>query len=314
VNAVAKIIEVSARMAERQNKLSARFNHVSEILAEAAAWAQMENAPLILESHVRKAIEQREYRLNMIEEKLSEMIEEGFILIDTDGWKIGQINGLAVLDMEDYMFAKPARITATSYVGKAGVINIEKEAEMSGNIHEKGVQVLIGFLGQTYAQEFPLSLSCRICFEQNYNGIDGDSASSAELYAVLSSLAGLPIDQGIAVTGSINQRGEIQPIGGVTYKVEGFFDLCRRRGLTGRQGVIIPKQNGGDLMLRDEVIHSVQEGMFHIYAVENINEGISLLTGVEAGAKNEKGKYPSDSVHGLVFKKLKEFYRKALDE
>jgi lon-related putative ATP-dependent protease len=314
VNAVAKIIEMSARMAERQNKLSARFNEVMEILSEASAWAGMENTSLILDRHVQKAIEQREYRLNMVEEKLSEMIEEGIIMIDTDGWKVGQINGLAVIDMEDYVFAKPSRITATTYVGKSGIINIEKEADMSGSIHEKGMQVLIGFLGQTYAQEFPLSLSCRICFEQNYNGIDGDSASSTELYAVLSSLSGLPIDQGVAVTGSINQRGEIQPIGGVTNKIEGFFDLCNKRGLTGRQGVIIPKQNVADLMLRDDVIEAVKESQFHIYSIETVDDGIHILTGIEAGVKNEKGKYPSDSVHGLVYKKLKDFYRKALNE
>ncbi|MDR3238506.1 MAG: AAA family ATPase [Clostridiales bacterium] len=312
--AAAKIIEASARMAERQNKLSANFNKITEILAEAAAWARMEDAPLILEAHVRKAIGQREFRLNMLEEKLSEMIAEGSILIDTDGSKIGQINGLAVLDMEDYLFAKPSRITATTYVGKAGVVNIEKEAEMSGSIHDKGVQVLIGYLGQTYAQEFPLSLSCRVCFEQNYSGIDGDSASSAELYAVLSSLAGLPIFQGVAVTGSINQRGEIQPIGGVTYKVEGFFDLCAKRGLTGAQGVIIPRQNVADLMLRDNVIEAVEQGLFHIYSIESIEDGIAVLTGAEAGVKNDKGRYPAESVHSRVLKRLKEFHRKALDE
>jgi predicted ATP-dependent protease len=212
------------------------------------------------------------------------------------------------------MFAQPTRITATTYVGKAGIINIEKEAEMSGNIHEKGVQVLIGYLGQTYAQDFPLSISCRICFEQNYNGIDGDSASSAELYAVLSSLSELPITQDIAVTGSINQRGEIQPIGGVTYKIEGFFNLCRKRGLTGRQGVIIPMQNVRDLMLKDEVIEAVRNNMFHIYAIGHVDEGIELLTGTPAGRKNEKGKYPSDTVHGKVSRKLKDFHNKALVE
>ncbi|MDR1537767.1 MAG: AAA family ATPase [Clostridiales bacterium] len=312
--AAAKVIEMSARLAERQNKMSARFNKISELLAESAAWAQMEDAPLVQERHVRKAIFEQERRLNMYEEKLTEMIEDGTILIDTEGFKVGQINGLAVLDMGDYAFAKPSRITATSYVGKAGIVNIEKEADMSGSIHEKGVQVLIGYLGQTYAQDFPLSLSCRICFEQNYSGIDGDSASSVELYAVMSSLSRIPINQSLAVTGSMNQRGEIQPIGGVTYKIEGFFDLCSKRGLTGGQGVIIPKSNTPDLMLRDEVAEAVKAGLFHIYSIETVDEGIELLTGVPAGVMNEKGKYPSDTVHGKVIRRLKDFYRKAIEE
>jgi lon-related putative ATP-dependent protease len=312
--AVSRVIEMSARLAERQNKLTARFNRITEILAESAAWAGMENSPLVLEEHVLKAISEQELRLNMYEEKLTEMIEDGTILIDTGGFKVGQLNGLAVLDMGDYIFAKPSRITATSYVGKAGIVNIEKEAEMSGSIHEKGVQVLIGYLGQTYAQEFPLSLSCRICFEQNYSGIDGDSASSAELYAVMSSLSQLPINQSLACTGSMNQRGEIQPIGGVTYKIEGFFDLCRNRGLTGEQGVIIPRSNISDLMLRDDVVEAVKEGLFHIYSIETVDDGIELLTGTPAGVKNDKDKYPPESVHGRILKKLREFYKKATEE
>ncbi|MDR1912923.1 MAG: AAA family ATPase [Clostridiales bacterium] len=312
--ACARIIELCARIAERQDRMSARFNRIIEILAESAAWARMENATQVLVKHVQKAIDHQAFRLNMYEEKLCDMIDDGQILIDTTGRKVGQLNGLAVLDTGDYVFAQPIRITATTYVGKAGIVNIEKEAEMSGNIHEKGVQVLIGYLGQTYAQDVPLSLSCRICFEQNYNGIDGDSASSAELYSVLSSLSGLPIFQDMAVTGSMNQRGEIQPIGGVTYKVEGFFELCRKRGLNGRQGVIIPMQNIKDLMLKDEVIQAVKSGQFHIYAIEHVDEGITLLTGVESGSKNEKGKYPSDTVHGKVMKKLKEYHHKAVEE
>ncbi len=317
--AVAAIIEYASRLAERQNKLSACFNKIAEILAESSAWASMEDkegedAGVITEVHVKKAISEREYRLNMYEEKLSEMIEDGLIMIDTTGKKTAQINGLAVLDMGDYAFAKPSRITATTYVGKAGIVNIEKEAEMSGNIHDKGIQVLTGYLGQKYAQEFPLSVSCRVCFEQNYSGIDGDSASSTELYAILSSIADLPINQEIAVTGSINQRGEIQPIGGVTLKIEGFFDLCKARGLTGRQGVIIPRQNIVDLVLRDDVIEAVKDGVFHIYAITHVDEGIEILTDTPAGEPNEKGKYPADTVHGRVFKKLKDFYKKAVTE
>jgi len=217
-----------------------------------------------------------------------------------------------VIDTGDYAFAKPSRITATTYMGKAGIINIEKEAEMSGRIHDKGMQVLIGFLGKTYAQDFPLSLSCRIGFEQNYSGIDGDSASSTELYAVLSSLSGLPIRQDIAVTGSINQHGDIQPIGGVTYKIEGFFDLCSKRGLSGKQGVIIPKQNIRDLVLNDKVIEAVRAGNFHIYAIGHVDEGIAILTGTSAGDPDAHGRYPADSVHGRVFKKLKTYYKRAL--
>jgi predicted ATP-dependent protease len=250
----------------------------------------------------------------MYEEKLSEMIDDDIIMLDTDGEKVGQINGLAVMDTGDYVFAKPSRITATTYVGKSGIINIEKEARMSGNIHEKGIQVLTGYLGQTYAQDFPLSLSCRVCFEQNYSGIDGDSASSTELYAVLSSLAELPINQEIAVTGSLNQRGEVQAIGGVTYKIEGFLELCRKRGFTGSQGVIIPKQNVNDLALNDDAVNAVKDGKFHIYAIGHIDEGIEILTGVKAGEKNSRGNYPPNSVHGMVFKKLKEFYKKSTAE
>jgi len=315
VIAVARIIEMSMRMAERQDRLSACFNRITELLAESAEWARMDGgSELVMEKHVMKAIEQQAYRLNMYEEKLWDQIHSNMILIDSEGFKIGQLNGLAVLDMGDYIFAQPTRITATTYVGKAGIVNIEKEAEMSGSLHEKGVQVLIGYLGQKYAQEFPLSLSCRICFEQNYSGIDGDSASSTELYAVLSSLSGLPIRQEIAVTGSINQRGEIQPIGGVSYKIEGYFELCRKRGLTGSQGVIIPMRNARDIMLKDHVIEAVKAKQFHIYAIEHVDEGIQILTGTEAGTKNDKGKYPTESVHGRVMKKLKEFHKKALEE
>jgi lon-related putative ATP-dependent protease len=304
--ALGRLIEYAARLAERQDRLTTRFNRLTEIIAEAAAWAKMDGLNSVTAACMQKAIAKRDYRLGMYEEKLSELIEDDIIMIDTAGEKVGQINGLAVLDAGDYVFAKPSRITATTYMGKAGIINIEKEAEMSGSIHEKGVQVLIGYLGQTYAQDFPLSLSCRICFEQNYSGIDGDSASSTELYAVLSSLTGLPIRQDIAVTGSINQRGEIQPIGGVTYKIEGFYDLCDKRGLTGKQGVIIPTRNVRDLVLKDEVIEAVREGLFHIYAISHVDEGIEILTGVAAGKVSKV-----DSVHGKAYRRLRAFYKKA---
>ena len=306
--AVGQLIEQAARYAERQDRLTTKFALLTDIMTEAAADA----GETITAAQIKKAVARREKRLNMYEEKLSEMIEEDYVLIDTAGGKVGQINGLAVIDTGDYAFAKPSRITATTYMGKAGIINIEKEAEMSGSIHDKGVQVLSGYLGQTYAQDFPLSLSCRICFEQNYHGIDGDSASSTELYAVLSSLAQLPIRQDIAVTGSINQRGEIQPIGGTTFKIEGFFYLCKKRGLTGRQGVVIPKQNVRDLVLKDEVVDAVKEGMFHIYPISHIDDGIEILTGLEAGKPNDKGRYPDESVHGKVMKRLKTLFKKAM--
>jgi len=310
--AIGRIIEYAARLAERKDRLTTRFNRLTEILAEATAWAKIDSASAVSAEHIKKAITQRDYRLNMYEEKLSELIEDDTIMIDTDGEKIGQINGLAVLDTGDYAFAKPSRITATVYMGKAGIVNIEKEAEMSGAIHDKGIQVLIGYLGQTYAQDFPLTLSCRICFEQNYSGIDGDSASSTELFAVLSSLTGLPIRQDIAVTGSINQHGEIQPIGGATPKVEGFFDLCKKRGLTGTQGVIIPTRNVRDLVLKDEVIDAVREGLFHIYPIAHVDEGIEILTGVPARG-NDGGKiYPFDTVHGKAYRRLRSYHRKAM--
>jgi len=312
--AVARVIEYSLREAERKDKLTTRLSLVEDVLAESQVWAKLDGAGVIAVKHVAKAIADHDHRLSMYDEKLTELINKGIIMLDCDGRKIGQINGLAVMETFGYAFAKPSKITATTYVGKAGVINIEKEADMSGSIHEKGIQVIVGYMGQTYAQEFPLSLSARVCFEQNYNGVDGDSASSTELYAILSSLAELPIYQGLAVTGSINQRGEIQPIGGVSLKIEGFFALCKSRGLTGSQGVIIPVQNVGDLTLDDEVIEAVRAGLFHIYAITHADDGIELLTGAPAGVKNEKGKYPPDSVHGRVFKKLKDFNKRSSQE
>ncbi len=311
VSAVCAVIEYSSRTAERQDKLSTRFNYLAEILGEAAVWARLDDTEVVTAAHIQKAIEEKEDRLKLYEEKLNEMLDDNIIMIDVQGSEIGQINGLAVLDMGAYAFGNPSRITATTYVGKSGIVNIEKEARMSGQTHDKGVQIITGYLGQTYAQKFPLSLSCRVCFEQNYNGIDGDSASSTELYCILSSLAELPIRQDLAVTGSVNQKGEIQAIGGVTHKIEGFFDLCKKRGLTGKQGVIIPVANIRDLVLKDEVVAAVKEGIFHIYAIETIDEGIALLMGTPAGVRDAQGNYPKDSVHGRVSAKLKEFWQYA---
>lgn len=311
--AVALVIEYMSRLAERQDKLTTQFGRLREILVESSARAELDGKGIVSAKHVKRAITDKDRRVGIYEDKLTEMIEQGIIMIDTDGEKVAQVNGLAVLETGDHIFAKPTRITATTYVGKAGIVNIEKEADMSGNIHDKGVQVISGYLGQKYAQNFPLSLSCRICFEQNYSGVDGDSASSAELYAILSSLADVPLRQDVAVTGSINQRGEIQAIGGVTYKIEGFFSLCKQRGLTGRQGVVIPAKNVRDLALNDDVVEAVKEGLFHIYPIDHVDEGISILTGLAAGVK-ENGKYLPDSVHGMVYRKLRRFYKKSSGE
>ena len=312
-SAVASIAEYASRIAERQDKLSTCFNNLTEILCEAKVWADLDKEKVITGAHIKKAIKEKDYRNSLIKEKYSEMYDQDVVMIDTKGEKIGQINGLAVLETGECTFGIPSRITVTTYLGKAGIINIEKEAEMSGPTHNKGVQVITGYLGQTYAQDFPLSLSCRICFEQNYNGIDGDSASSTELYGIISQLADLPINQQLAVTGSVNQWGEIQAIGGVTYKIEGFFDLCVKKGLTGSQGVIIPAANVRDLVLNDEVIEAVKEGKFHIYPINHIDEGIELLMGVKAGTKNKQGNYPKNSAHGRVMKTLTEYNRKAME-
>lgn len=313
-DAVACIFEYSARIAESQDKLTTRFSLINDILSEADTWARIDNAEKIDSNYIKKAVEKRTDRLSLYRNKYNEMILNDEIMISTQGKAVGQINGLCVMETSDLTFGMPTRITASTYMGKAGIVNIEKEAEMSGAIHSKGVQVITGYLGRKYAQEFPLSMSCRICFEQNYNGVDGDSASSTELYAIISSLSNIPINQELAVTGSVNQMGDIQPIGGVTYKIEGFFDICKKRGLTGTQGVIIPVQNEKDLTLNDEVVEAVQNGMFHIYSISNIDEGIELLMGTKAGSANKSGGYPRTTVHGKVYNKLKSYYEKGLEE
>jgi len=312
-SAVARILEYSARLAAQQDKLSTRFNEVVEIVFEATAWARQTQNPLVTREHVQRAIDEKASRSNLVEEKIREMITRGQILVDTDGAVAGQINGLSVLQLGDYTFGQPSRITARAYVGGRGVVNIERETQMSGRIHSKGVFVLSSFLASRFAQEQPLSLSASLTFEQLYSDVDGDSASSTELYALLSELAGLPIDQGIATTGSVNQMGEIQPIGGVNEKIEGFYYVCKAKGLTGRQGVIIPHQNVTDLMLRDEIIAAVREGRFQVWAVHNIDEGIEILTGTPAGARDDAGRYPADSVNGRVTARLADLadrYRK----
>lgn len=305
--AVAKVIEYCSRIVDNQNKLSTQLNEITELLGEAATWAKMEGAKVVTASFVNKAIAERIERVNKYDQRLVEMIQNGTIMIDTTGEKVGQINGLSVMNVGDYSFGKPAKITANTYVGKSGIVNIEREVEMSGTTHSKGVMILSAYIGEKFAQDRPLALSASLCFEQMYNGVDGDSASSTELYAILSSLSDLPIKQNIAVTGSVNQKGEIQPIGGLTDKIEGFFSICKLRGLTGDQGIMMPHSNMKNLNLSDEVIKAVKDGMFHIYAIKTVDEGIELLTGVPAGKKNKNGEYPAGSVNYLVNEKLKKY-------
>ena len=307
-DAVSLVCAYSSRIAESRHKLTSGFNKLSEILIESHVHSQ--DSEVITAEHVRLAISEREFRHNLYESKISEMLEKHTIMIDTDGAKTGQLNALAVYETGGHIFGKPSRITATTYMGKSGIINIEKEAELSGPIHDKGVLVLSGYLGQTYAQDFPLALSCRVAFEQTYSGVEGDSASAAEALAILSSLSGVPLRQGIAVTGSLNQMGEVQAVGGVTHKIEGFFELCNKRGLTGEQGVIIPQANVGDLVLKDSVVEAVKDGKFHIYPISRLDEGIEILTGTDAGTRDRSGRFPPASVHGKAHKKLREFHKK----
>ena len=304
---LAKVVEYGSRLSDNQNKLSTRFNIVSEIVYEASALAEAENSEYVEGRHVQQAIKNKKYRSNRIEEKMQEQIFNKKVLIDTEGAVVGQVNGLFVMGVSDYAFGLPSRITARTYSGREGIINIERETEMSGNIHSKGVLTLNGYLGGKFAQEKPLGLTAQVTFEQLYGGVEGDSASSAELYAILSSLSDVPIRQNLAVTGSVNQMGEIQPIGGVNEKIEGFFDICSLKGLTGDQGVIIPQSNIDNLMLKDEVIEAVNNNQFHIYAVTKIEEGIELLTGVKAGEKDIYGEYENGTIFCLANNKINEF-------
>ncbi|HBC84091.1 MAG TPA: ATP-dependent protease, partial [Clostridiales bacterium] len=305
--AVAKVIEYASKLADDQNKLSTRFNDLSQIVGESATWAKMAKEKVVTAEYVDKALKERIERVKKYDTKYVEMIKENTLLIDTSGFVVGQINGLTIMSIGDYSFGKPAKITANTYTGKTGVINVEREVELSGSTHSKGVFILSGYLGEMFAQDIPLSLTASICFEQLYNGVDGDSASSTELYAILSSLSGVPINQSIAVTGSVNQKGEIQPIGGVNDKIEGFFQICKLRGLNGSHGVMIPIQNVRNLNLSDEVINAVKDKKFHIYAISTIEEGIEILTGVPAGKKDSKGNFPAGSINYLAYEKLKKY-------
>ena len=304
--ALGSLIEHGSRLAGDQEKLSTRFGEIADIIREASYYAEMEEAQLVSGLHVRRAVEERFYRSALVKSRIQEMIQRGSVLIDVSGEQVGQLNGLSVLGAGDVSFGQPSRITATIGMGQEGVIDIEREAKLSGPIHTKGVLILSGYLTEMYARDYPFSLSARLVFEQSYGGVEGDSSSSTELYALLSGLSGLPIRQGLAVTGSVNQKGQVQAIGGVNEKIEGYFEICRSKGLTGDQGVLIPAANVTHLMLREEVVEAVAAGRFHIYAVSTIDEGIELLTGVPAGARRADGSFDEGSVHARVDQRLRQ--------
>ena len=299
-SALARVVDHGSRLADDQQKLSTRFGEVSDVVREANYYAELDESKQIKLDHILKAINEHYYRSSLYQGKIIEMIERGMIKIDIRGEKVGQVNGLSVLDLGDFAFGQPNRITATISIGKAGVMDIEREAELGGPTHTKGVMILAGFLAGKFAQDKPLSLNARLAFEQSYSGVDGDSASSTELYAILSALSGIPIRQNLAVTGSVNQKGEVQAIGGVNYKIEGFFNVCKAIGLSGDQGVLIPESNVANLMLKEEVLDASRKGLFHIWPIRTIEEGIEVLTGVPAGELQSDGKYPPESIFGKV--------------
>ena len=310
--AIKEIVEYSSRCAGDKRKLTAMQVDLTDIIIESSFVTEKAGKKLVDEAQVKEAIKNRIVRYSKYDDSLKEMIKNGSIMLKTDGEEVGKINGLTIINTGDASFGKPVLITANTYLGNQGVINIEREVSMSGTTHSKGVYILASYIGQKFAQNIPLSLTASICFEQLYNGVDGDSASSTELYAILSALSEVPIKQGIAVTGSVNQKGEVQPIGGVTEKIEGFFEICKYQGLTGKQGVMIPYQNVENLALNEEVVEAVKDGMFHIYPVSNIDQGIEILTGVKAGIyDNEKETYEKNSINYLAYEKLKRYAEKA---
>jgi lon-related putative ATP-dependent protease len=303
---VARLIEYSMEATEDREKLSLELEDLSDLIREANFFAGRDNAEFIGREHVKKAIEKRIYRANLIEERVKEYVTRDIFWIETDTEKVGQVNGLAVLATGDHVFGKPNRITAVVSVGREGMVSIDRESKLSGNIHTKGIMILTSFLRERFAHNKPISLTATITFEQSYGMVEGDSASSTELYAILSALSEVPIYQGIAVTGSVSQKGEIQPIGGATQKIEGFYDICKAKGLNGRQGVMIPQKNVVNLTLKEEVVEAVKEGKFHIWAVSTIEEGIEILTGVEAGKRQPDGSYPEGTIFRKVDDRLKE--------
>lgn len=309
----AVFLEAGAELAGKQNKLSVRWEELADIAREAAFWAREEGESLVLGRHVEKSLQEMKYRRNLPEEQLQEYIDDGSILIQTEGAVVGQVNGITLYDTEDYTFGKPCRITVQTALGRSGVINIEREANLSGKIHDKGVLILCGFLRDRYAQDKPLNLSASLCLEQCYTDVDGDSASLGEVCGLLSSLAGVPLRQGIAVTGAISQKGEVQPVGGVNEKIVGFFELCRRRGFTGEQGVLIPSQNVQDLMLPADLIEAVRQGKFVLYAVQTVDQAMEILTGVPAGQRQQDGTYPPGTLNRLIDDRLWQLSRTLRD-
>jgi lon-related putative ATP-dependent protease len=308
--AVAEIVDHAVRLSEKKNKLSLRFSELSDLVRESSYWAEKTGSNVVESIHVDKALDEKIYRANLLDERIQELFTEGTLMLDVSGSVIAQVNGLSVYDIGDFSFGKPSRITSRVYLGKSGVIDIEREAKLSGRIYNKGVLILSGYLGGAYAQDKTLSISATIAFEQSYGEVEGDSASAAEAVALVSGIAETPVKQNIAITGSINQKGEIQPIGGVNEKTEGFFAVCKNRGLTGDQGVIIPSLNIKNLMLKKDVVEAVKEGMFHIYAVKTVNEALEILTGMPAGDRQSDGTWPQDSINFLVDKRLKEMSKK----
>jgi lon-related putative ATP-dependent protease len=303
---VARIIEHGSRLADHQDRLSVRFSAIADLMRESHYWAKKDGVSFVSAAHVDQAIGEKIYRMNRIEERLREATLEDVLIINTQGSRTGQINGLAVLDQGDYSFGRPSRISALTYVGKAGIVNIERETKMSGRIHEKAIFIIASYLGAKYGSRKPISLSASITFEQLYDMVEGDSATCAEMYVLLSSIAGVPLKQEYAVTGSMDQNGDVQPIGGVNQKVEGFFDLCKARGLDGSHGVIIPTRNVKNLMLKPEIVTAVAEGKFILYAIEKMEDGLEILTGMPAGSMAEDGSYPENTINYLVIKRLTE--------
>jgi lon-related putative ATP-dependent protease len=312
--AVAKVIEYGSRLAEHQHKLSAKFTEVADLLREADYWAKKDKKSIVSYEDVEKALEEKIYRTNKVEMKIHEAVKEGTILVDTDGSVTGQVNGLAVIDLGDYRFGIPSRITARTYAGKAGIVNIERETKLSGKIHEKAVLILTAYLGGKYATKKPLSLTASLTFEQLYGGVEGDSATCAEVYALLSSISGVPLKQSYAITGSMNQHGEVQPIGGVNEKIEGFFEVCKLHGLNGEHGAIIPSRNLIHLMLKSEIKDAVSNGQFSIYIIDKIEDGIEPLTGMPAGEMQSDGSYPEGTFNHLVAKRLEELSKAIKDD
>jgi lon-related putative ATP-dependent protease len=304
-DAVGRMLEESCRMADDQHRISIRFGELSKILREADHYARREGFDEIDNSHIDKAIESKYFRSNLIQEKINDLIRRNTLMIDLQDSKIGQINGISVIDLGDISFGRPNKITVSVASGKQGLIDIEREVKLGGPLHSKGVLILNGYLNEHYGQDKQISLMASLVFEQSYSEIEGDSASSAELYAILSSLSKTPLKQGVAVTGSVNQKGEVQPIGAVNEKIEGYFEVCRQHGLTGEQGVVIPKSNMDNLMLKPELVSAVKEGRFHIWAVETIDQGLEILTGNKAGKKLKQGGFSKNSVHDRVDRRIR---------